>query len=333
MPVSALSAVIDNLIGEGPDTLCDGESMVAFRREMARWEALMTSATARFDTSREWEADGARTAAAWLAWQCHLPRTVTRRQVSLGRKLRHLPACAHAWLDGQITAHHVSVIGAVRRPATEDALARDEKLLVDNAEHLRFDAFNRTVNYWAQRADPDGAEDDDHDRRDQRQVFLAESFGGMWLGKITLDPISGTIVAGELGRLEKQLFDADWADAKARLGHDPTIFDLARTPAQRRADALVEMATRSAAMPPDARRPAPLFSVFVANPARTDLRTRRRDRAGPRGADPLARSGLHRTGRFRPRRPGRGIGAGPAVHRRHPKSRGTPRPVLRRQNL
>ena len=263
MPLPALSAVLDELIAVGPDTLADGESMIELRRLQARLEALVATATARFDTSRTWEADGAQTAAAWLAWQCHLPKTVARRQVGLGRKLRHLPACEQAWLDGQITGFHVGVIGAVRRPATEAALARDEKLLVDNATHLRFDAFNRVVDYWAQRADPDGAEDDDHDRRHQREVHLSESFGGMWLGKLTLDPISGTIVAGELGRLEKLLFDADWADAKARLGREPTIFDLARTPAQRRADALVEMATRSAAMPPDARRPAPLFSVFV----------------------------------------------------------------------
>ena len=39
--------------------------------------------------------------------------------------------------------------------------------------------------------------------------------------------------------------------------------DLSRTPAQRRADALVEMATRSALVGTDAPRPAPLFSVLV----------------------------------------------------------------------
>lgn len=38
---------------------------------------------------------------------------------------------------------------------------------------------------------------------------------------------------------------------------------LARTPAQRRADALVEMAARSASTPPGARRPAPLVTVLV----------------------------------------------------------------------
>jgi hypothetical protein len=41
------------------------------------------------------------------------------------------------------------------------------------------------------------------------------------------------------------------------------VFELARTPAQRRADALVEMATRARTAPKDGRRPAPLFDVVV----------------------------------------------------------------------
>jgi hypothetical protein len=85
----------------------------------------------------------------------------------------------------------------------------------------------------------------------------------MWLGKITLDPISGAIVSGELQRLEQDLFAADWADAKQRLGREPTVADLVRTPGQRRADALVEMATRSKITCADGRRPAPLVSVVV----------------------------------------------------------------------
>jgi hypothetical protein len=85
----------------------------------------------------------------------------------------------------------------------------------------------------------------------------------MWLGKITLDPISGTIVATELERLERELFEADWAAARSALGRDPTVLDLARTSGQRRADALVEMATRSRSAPADGHRPAPLFSVLV----------------------------------------------------------------------
>jgi hypothetical protein len=85
----------------------------------------------------------------------------------------------------------------------------------------------------------------------------------MWFGRMTLDPISGAIVDTTLRLIEKELFEADWADAKERLDRDPMVFDLCRTPAQRRADALVEMATRARTAPADGRRPAPLFSVLV----------------------------------------------------------------------
>jgi hypothetical protein len=75
--------------------------------------------------------------------------------------------------------------------------------------------------------------------------------------------VSGSIVSSELNRLEQQLFDADCVEAKERLGRTPRIDELTRTSAQRRADALVEMATRSRSAPADGIRPAPLFSVFV----------------------------------------------------------------------
>ena len=263
MGISTLAAAIDELIAGGPEPCSDGESMVELRTQMARLEAYTATATARFDADRGWEGDGAHTAAAWLAWRCNLPRPTARRQVSLARRLRHLPVCEEAWLDGRITSHHVATIAAVRRPATEAALSRDERLLVDNAAHMRFEGFTNVVAYWDQRADPNGAEDHDRDRRHRREVYLAESFDGMWLGKITLDPISGTIVGSELARRERELFEADWADAKSRLGRDPIAGELARTPAQRRADALVDMAARSAAMPAGARRPEPLFTVLV----------------------------------------------------------------------
>ena len=81
-------------------------------------------------------------------------------------------------------------------------------------------------------------------REAHRDVYLVPTPGG-YLGKMNLDPIGGAIVANELERLENELFEADCAEAKERLGRDPHADDLARTPAQRRADAAVEMAARS----------------------------------------------------------------------------------------
>jgi hypothetical protein len=208
-------------------------------------------------------ADGAKTAAAWVSTRCRLPRHVARRRIRLGRTMRSLPVASEAWRDGRIGSDQMRELAGAKRRRSEGAMARDEGMLVSYAEEMRFEDFHRTMSYWKQLADQDGADEAEVERRARREVYLDESISGMWLGQMTLDPISGTIVAGELRRLEEQLFEADCTEAAERLGRKATLDELARTPWQRRADALVEMATRSAGMPADAQRPAPLFSVLV----------------------------------------------------------------------
>ncbi len=261
-PAGELAQAIDALVSADTRTLGDAATIAELHRQLARLDAVVTAATGAFDTSDDWVDDGAWSAAAWLATTCRLPRAVPRRRLRLARKLRDLPACEVAWRDGEITEAHVATVAAVRRPETEEALARDEKMLVDFAREMRFEEFARAVAYWAQHADPDGA-DDEHDRRfAARDVYLTRSFQGMVLGKITLDPINGTIVLGTLEPIEQELYEAERAALRARLGREPTLLEM-RTPGQRRADAFVEMAVRARTAPADGRRPAPLFSVFV----------------------------------------------------------------------
>ncbi len=263
MDLDVLTEVIDRLHGSDPSTYGDAESIQVAQRQLARLDAFVTKATGAFDVARNWEPDGAANAASWLATRCRLPKAQARRTVRRARSLRHLPGCTRAWAEGNITAAQVDVIDGLRDDSTEDVLARDEETLVAQAATLRYDLFVRAAAYWRQLADPDGAEDDEESRRGRRDVYLARSFGGMWLGKITLDPISGSIVSGELERLERALFESDWAEARERLGKEPRLADLGRSSGQRRADALVEMATRSQIAPSDGRRPTPLFSVLI----------------------------------------------------------------------
>ena len=208
---------------------------------------------------------GAKTSSAWLARTCRLPKAAARRIVKRGRHLRHLPVAEKAFRSGEINAAHVDAVVAVRRPDTEEKLARDEEVLVKQAKRLPFEHFVKAVAYWDQLADPDGTEEAAEERRNRRDVYLEASISGMYLGSMTLDPISGSIVSGELGRIEDEFFKADWARAREERGGNPSVEDLWRTPAQRRADALVEMAARSALVQPDGARrpPAPLFSVLV----------------------------------------------------------------------
>jgi hypothetical protein len=258
-----LGDALDALVSVGAQNFGDCASIEALHRELSRFEAFVTQASAAFEASEEWAADGAKTAAAWIATRCHLPRPAARRRVRLGRTLRHLPVCAEAWREGQIGTEHARAIASARRHRTEASMARDEAMLVAQARELSFEDFESSLEYWKQLADPEGADEADEARRAKRSVYLESSYAGLWFGQMTLDPISGAIVSGELNRLERELFDADCAEAKERLGRRPRLDQLVRTSAQRRADALVEMATRSASAPADGIRPAPLFSVFV----------------------------------------------------------------------
>ncbi len=263
MELENFRQALEALAASGSANYGDGASIEELHQLLSRFESFVTEATASFEAGEEWAADGAKSAPAWLATRCRVPRRAARRRVRLGRALRRLPTVAEAWREGSIGLDAAQAIASARRHRTESSMARDEAMLVAQAAEMGFEDFYRVLCYWKQLADPDGADAAEEDRKNARNVFLEASFTGMWLGQMTLDPISGAIVSGELTRLEHDLFEADCAEARERLGRTARLDELARTSAQRRADALVEMATRSASAPADGIRPAPLFSVFV----------------------------------------------------------------------
>lgn len=254
-----LSEVLDDLVDAD---LHDGEAVVGLVRQLERLGAVANRAMAAFEASRTWEAQGARSAGAWIASRCRLPVAEVKRRVRLGRGLRSMPATCAAWCAGDIGEAQVALLVRAHR-GTPECFRRDEGLLLAQAAALSYRHACRAVAYWRQRADPDGTEADAAARRAARRLHLSETFEGVRVLDGVLDPVGGTIVATALRRIEDELFAADWAEARRRRGEGLTPADLARTPAQRRADALVEMARRASAAPTGARRPDPLVTVLV----------------------------------------------------------------------
>ncbi len=107
----ALSA----LVSSGAQNYGDGAFVEVLHRELARFEVFVTEATAAFEAGEKRAADGAKTAAAWVATRCRVPRSVARRRVRLARTLRHLPCCAEAWREGQIRTDQARAIASARR--------------------------------------------------------------------------------------------------------------------------------------------------------------------------------------------------------------------------
>jgi Domain of unknown function (DUF222) len=129
--------------------------------------------------------------------------------------------------------------------------ADHEQLLVDEVAALRYHQARRVIDYWCQHADADAADDKAQRDRDSAHVHASTTIDGNVVIDGVLDAIRGAIVTKELARLEHDLYLAD--------KHAGVV----RSASQRRADALVLMATRSTGATGTAARP--LFSVVVGD--------------------------------------------------------------------
>ncbi|HUA94684.1 MAG TPA: DUF222 domain-containing protein [Acidimicrobiales bacterium] len=266
MDVSDISGVLERFEGRDWSVPVRGAEVVGLLELQAKLDATVARAMASFDRSSEWSEDGARSAATWVAAETRRPRTELRRWLGLGRALRFMEATGAAWSSGEISRAHVELLVPVSTGVTATAFRRDEEKLLTWARDLSFTEFRRELVFWRQLEDPDGVETDAAEQVGNRTAFLVRGFQGSWLGRLCFDAVGGTIVAGEVLRLEDELFEADWAEARERLGRDPLVSELRRTKDQRIADAFVEMAMRSASTPPDAQRPKPLITVLVDYP-------------------------------------------------------------------
>jgi hypothetical protein len=217
-------------------------------------------ATSEFDARRIWAADGARSPQAWLRHECQIAGDDAARQVRHARHLRRLRVTLAALCEGMVTPAHVQRIVAADNPRTRFRLTCDEAAVVGWAREERFDHFCARLAEWRLEHDPDGAFSD---RPERRRVYLTQVLQDGFLLDGWFEPVGGAIVANELDRREREQFEADWAEARARLGRAPQSHELLRTPAQRRADAMVEMARRSAAMSPGAKRGRVLVTVVA----------------------------------------------------------------------
>jgi hypothetical protein len=178
------------------------------------------------------------------------------------RQLRTMPRTAAALSAGDIAVQHVDVLMRANTTRCAETFAEHEAQLVDFARTMSFKDFVTAIAYWRNHADPEGAAADAATRCARRAVHSSHTLDGMGRVDAWLDPIGFAVFDNELARLTELEFQRDWADTTANHG-TATIDLLPRTAAQRRADGLVEMATRSASTPENARRPEPLVVIVT----------------------------------------------------------------------
>ena len=323
---------------EGLDGARAADVLVELRRVRAKLAAVEARLVARVDGERPWAEAGYLGTAAWLAASDHTSLDEARADVRLARRLRSMPATAAALAAGDITFAHARRLATLNAPDTAAAFGEAEEFLVGQARSMRWADFAKACGYWLRQARRDKDPDPDKSDRDHRKVSLHDGLRGTGLLSGELTPTAKAEVRSELDRLERRLFEADWAAAKAVHGEAVTVAHLARTPAQRRHDALAEMARRSATAPADGKRPKPAADGAGGRgrlPQRARGGRRHPDLARDRGRS--ARRGRHRDDAVRgavpgprPRPPTQLRGRGPPGRRGrapHLHRRGLPHPL------
>jgi hypothetical protein len=247
----------------------DLDAFVALMGEVqACADALDAKVVGEWDGQMRWAGHGSKSAAAALGHARRIPADACRRIPKLARKLRAFPAVRLAWEAGRIDTVHVQRICGAANARVHDDLVADQVLVTRWAMELHWKAFSRKLAEWLDEHDLDGAEPDG---RESRRFHCSRTLDDRFAVDGLLDTVGGSILERELRRLESRLWDEDVAEARDRLGFDPLGHHLRRTPEQRRADALVLMAERSATGPEDGRRGTVPITVLVGHDSLTRI--------------------------------------------------------------
>src|SRR4051794_12945751 len=265
--LGGLDAAIDALNAIDLDALSDedlNEVVLGLQERCSRLAAAQARLLARWDARMVWADDGSKAAGARLARDTETGKRTAYGLLRRARQLVSMPVVADAFAAGDLQADVVDLLVRVNVPRRRELFARDEQLLVRECRAQEDEpAVRRLLDVWAQAADDAVGFNPVERERDSRSFRCVRTLDGTIDLTGTLDRVDGTVFTDEHVRIEQEMFLTDWAEARDRYGKDCGADKLARTPAQRRADALVEMARRSAACPTGTRRTRPLVSVLV----------------------------------------------------------------------
>jgi len=235
--IDELAVAIDSLLAVDPNDLTDAELhelVTTMQRQRHRLAAAAADAISAWDQRMVWADNGAGSAAVRLANETSASSSSAGMEVKRARRLRMMPRVGEALAAGDLSPDHVDLLAKANQPWRHADFADHEDTLVEQCRVLRFPDARKMIDYWCARADAVAAEDRAERQRNAAHLDVSSTLDGTVVINGVLDPIGGSIVNDELNRIERELHLADKRDGATR------------TASQRRAAALVEMATRSA---------------------------------------------------------------------------------------
>ncbi|MGC5616085.1 DUF222 domain-containing protein [Georgenia sp. Z1491] len=214
-----------------------GERVHQAHQLLEQVERKLSAARAGVLTAAEgnglWALEGWRTFKAYVRHHAGTSNAAAGRQIAQARTLRdHLPRTATALAEARIGVEHVNVLVREAVTTTELRARLDddglgEAFLVAQAEIMHANDFARVVKKWATMADPEAADRAWREADSKEELSISPTLGGYHVNG-WLDELSGQVIHTALT-----------AHMGTKNANDT------RTPAQRRAAALVSLAHQS----------------------------------------------------------------------------------------
>ncbi|HEY8678279.1 MAG TPA: DUF222 domain-containing protein, partial [Candidatus Dormibacteraeota bacterium] len=202
-----------------------GDDIQELRRHINGCEAECTRRLRRFDKGGGYATTAALTAAAWLRWKCNFSPSAAAGRVAVARELESLPQATEAFADGDFSYPHAAMIARTAEKLGDKMEANAETILVSAAKELDLGRLHVVTVKLRHLMDPDSIREEANESHERRFLSLSQTLDGVFYLNGRLDSEGGAILQIALNA----------------LGGPPTPDDK-RTPKQRRADLLVELA-------------------------------------------------------------------------------------------
>jgi hypothetical protein len=189
-----------------------------------RLNAKLLAAVGEHDAAELWRNDGSTSMTAWLRHHTRRSGRDAARCARTARRLRQLPVSAAAYRDGVLSSGHIQAIVANLKDRTVDLFADHEAELVSDLARLSVADTAVAMQDWARRAEAVVGDDPDSPLP-ERSLHLSRVLDGRRELSGSFDPEGGAVIATALRLAQTRNVDGEPA----------------RSPAQRRGDALVDV--------------------------------------------------------------------------------------------
>ena len=219
-PLSRLQAAVREL--QACDEHVDNQEL---RVVIDALEGISCANARRSQLSGEHLVAGGISAASWIARTCGMSISSAADRLCVGEQLESLPKVAAALGSGQISYQSTSVLCHLREQLGEKAHLLDEDEMLEYAREWSVFHLRKLCNRARHEADPDGFFNDAEENFTRRRFHISQMSDGLYLVDGVLDPVAGAALTTAIDVL-----------AKPKGAEDE------RTPKQRRADAVGELA-------------------------------------------------------------------------------------------